>query len=511
MDKNQESSGDELSFLPELAPSAGLVAAPWKVMIVDDEPGVHASTRLALQGIEFRDRGLEFIDAFSGQEALELLRLNEDVAVIFLDVVMETDDAGLRLARQIREEGFRLARIVLRTGHPGYAPEREVVVSYDIHDYKEKSTLDFSKLFTCLISALRAHDDLVSIENHRRGLVSVLEAVSWFDLRSLRRYLARMLGELSSLADIELADLLLAAVRPDRAGKKSAGDFEVLVDGLSTPLNTDERKLIGTTLVSAKKQDGSAGATVYFNASGIDLVLYTRDRTALGNADLVLLELFLNKVAQTLDNHMTFAEILRERDSLIRSFANQHDNWGGHDQRELETMQALSRDTAARLQEHLEFPSLIDDWFVFSIGTAAAFHDLGLQAMPHRLFEKPGPLTDDERSLLNRHTGEGVELLRGNLGELKDSRLFRMAEEVIRQHHERHDGSGYPAGLQGEEISLAARIVGIADTFVAMTSPRAHRPPHSRDEALDYLHTGRGRLFDSRVVDAFLETLNSVN
>lgn len=502
---------DALRFLPEHHPEAdGNAPAPWKVMIVDDEPGVHAATRLALRGISFRGRGLQFISAYSGKEALEKLRENDDTAMIFLDVVMETSGAGLVAARQIREEGFNLVRIVLRTGHPGYAPEREVVVNYDIHDYKEKSSFDFSKLFSCLISALRAYDDLVAIEQHRRGLLSVLEAVSWFDFRSLKRYLSRMLAELSTIANIEVDHLLLAAAGP--AGPSdSAQEFTVLIDGLADPLNASERDFIGASLAQRRAQGGELGATFFVEAFGIDLALFTRDRQGLANADRVLLELFLNKVAQALDNHHTFAEVLGERDSLVRAFADPGQNWGGHDGRELESLQRLARETAARLQQRLAFPGEIDDWFVFSIGTAGGFHDLGMQTLPHQLFERAGPLSAEEHRSVEQHTRNGVELLRSKLGNMQGSRLFVMSESVILQHHERYDGSGYPAGLVGAEITLPARIIGVIDCFVAMTAARPYRAARSRQEALDHLRDGRGTLFDPAVVDAFLDVVDQAN
>ena len=504
---------DTLHFLPESLPDAE--ANPprhWKVMIVDDEPGVHAATRLALRDISFRGRGLEFVSAYSGAEAMAKLHEHPDTAMIFLDVVMESEDAGLKVARRIRKEGFNLVRIVLRTGHPGYAPERQVVVDYDIHDYKEKSSLDFSKLFSCLISALRAFDDLVAIEQHRRGLLSVLEAVSWFDLRSLKRYLSRMLSELSSLAGIEVDELLLA-VQPGpgkNSGASSASeDFAVLIDGLAgAPLSPDERRLIADALAGRPLPTDATAATCVVEACGLSLALFTRNRPALERADRVLLELFLGKVAQALDNHQTFAEILGERDSLVRAFADPDVGSGGHDSREIESLQQLCRETAQRLQQRVDFPAEIDDWFVYSIGTAAGFHDLGDQAQPHALLEKRAPLSAAERQVVERHVADGVAILRRKLGSMQHSRLFELSQAVVEQHHERYDGSGYPAGLAGEAIALAARIVAVVDSFVAMTAARPHRPAWSRGEALDHLQQGRGTLFDPRVVDAFFDVID---
>lgn len=513
---NEDLRDDIVSFIPEAPPPVGAAQrTPWKVMIADDDQGVHDATRLSLSDVVFRGRGIQFIDAYSAAEACALLNEHHDVALVFLDVVMESEEAGLKAVRQIREEGHALVRIVLRTGHPGYAPEREVVVNYDIHDYKEKTTLDYQKLFSCLISALRAYDDLQRIEQHRLGLLSVLEAVSWFDFRSLQRYLSRMLSELSTLASIEVDDLFLAARQP--SGNLCAVLPEVGNDAYiaiadctaGPPASAVERRFIAEAFDQRKALKGSEGAAFFATAHGIDLVIFTRDPHAMAEADSVLLELFLTKVAQALDNHATFAVVLKERDSLVRSFVTLGEQWGGHDNRELERIQDLSRQISMRLQRQLSFPNEIDDWFVYSIATASGFHDLGLRELPHRLFEQRGALTAEERTEIEAHVLAGVALLRERLSGLLDTRLYAMAESVIRQHHERYDGSGYPAGLSGEGITLPAIIVGVADTFVAMTSQRPYREAHSRADAIAFIAAGSGRLFDPRVVDAFLESVDS--
>jgi signal transduction histidine kinase len=133
----------------------------WKVAVIDDDPAVHDGTRFALQNYRLNGRGLELVFAHSAAEGRELLRLHPDTAVILLDVVMETDEAGLDLVHSIRNELKNEAvRIILRTGQPGQAPEQRVVVDYDINDYKAKTELTAEKLFTCLTAALRGYDQL---------------------------------------------------------------------------------------------------------------------------------------------------------------------------------------------------------------------------------------------------------------------------------------------------------------------------------------------------------------
>ncbi len=142
----------------------------WKIMIVDDEASVHEVTKLALDGFSFADRDLEFISAYSGEEARAKILQHPDTAVVLLDVVMETDHAGLEVAKLIREEARNpLVRIVLRTGQPGQAPERRVITDFDINDYKEKTELTVQKLFTLMYSSLRSYRDIIALETIRRA------------------------------------------------------------------------------------------------------------------------------------------------------------------------------------------------------------------------------------------------------------------------------------------------------------------------------------------------------
>ncbi len=131
---------------------------------------------------------------------------------------------------------------------------------------------------------------------------------------------------------------------------------------------------------------------------------------------------------------------------------------------------------------------------------ASAMHDVGKISIPDRILGKPGPLTMDERRIMERHAEVGADLLAGSRSD-----LVQLGEVVARTHHERWDGTGYPAGLAGEEIPLAGRICAICDVFDALMSTRPYKPPWTFDSALDEIREQRGRHFDPRLVDLFLE------
>jgi CheY-like chemotaxis protein len=149
---------------------------PWKILIVDDEADIHAMTRLALLNFEFAGKKLQIFQAMSGIEAREILAAESDIAVALIDVVMETDDAGLKLVEFIRQElKNSLIRLIIRTGQAGKFPETKVVERYDINDFKEKTELTTERLYTTIRLALKSYRDLSTLNTNRKGLQSILD------------------------------------------------------------------------------------------------------------------------------------------------------------------------------------------------------------------------------------------------------------------------------------------------------------------------------------------------
>ena len=197
---------------------------PWKILIVDDEPDIHNATRLALRSIHYRERPLELLSAYSASEGFAMLQAHPDVAIVLLDVVMETDDAGLRLAAEIREKlDNPLVRIVLRTGQPGQIPEEKAIIEYDINDYKSKAELTARKLFVAVVSALRAYEGLVTIDTWRQGLHRILEATeNLYKHTSLESFSAEFLSQLATVLGVETEALLFARLSANNNVKPSS-------------------------------------------------------------------------------------------------------------------------------------------------------------------------------------------------------------------------------------------------------------------------------------------------
>lgn len=172
--------GDELLFSDD-DEQRREVRAPgkWRLLIVDDEPDIHSITRMVLDDYVFEGRSLEFLSAYTGEESLKILRETPDIAVVLLDVVMETNSAGLDVAVRIRNELENdLVRIILRTGQPGAAPEHKVITELDINDYRQKTELTSQRLSTSVTTALRSYRDLRKIEENKIRLAQLAMSVA---------------------------------------------------------------------------------------------------------------------------------------------------------------------------------------------------------------------------------------------------------------------------------------------------------------------------------------------
>ena len=207
------------------------------VLVVDDDETVIQVTRLVLSRFRFDERALELICAASAREAIEILAQRKDIAIVLLDVVMESDDSGFEVVSYIRHTLHNYAtRILLRTGQPGLAPERQVINDYDINDYKSKTELTAQKLFTVIMSSLRSYRDIISIEQSREGLEKIIIASrDIFSAHSIEHFIEGVMQQLTSLlgvADQAVYASTLVAQNPESGNNKKlivcsgTGDFE---------------------------------------------------------------------------------------------------------------------------------------------------------------------------------------------------------------------------------------------------------------------------------------------
>ncbi len=300
---------------------------PWPILVVDDDPQVHAMTAVLLRDFDFDGRPFEVVGALSAAEARAILAERPDLPVALLDVVMETEDAGLRLVRHIRDDlGNRRMRIILRTGQPGQAPERDVIVGYDINDYKAKSELTAQRLFTTLVSALRAWRDIVTIERNRLGLERILSAsASLFELRSMRAFVETLVDQLSRVVDPGGDPAILACRRVERGDGLPHMAVVAGIGRHSRFVGLPIADALPPTLAAAVEEAQQTNVNLY-SGGHCALVFRTREH---GKTILVLeraepytadehrlLELFCNRVAIGFDNVCLYEELITLNRSL---------------------------------------------------------------------------------------------------------------------------------------------------------------------------------------------------
>ncbi|MBQ0796693.1 DUF3369 domain-containing protein [Zhongshania sp.] len=308
-EKVVDEGNDQLCLAEEpTSNSIGLRSKPWKLLIVDDEEVVHSVTHLALDGFNIDGQGLEFISAYSGAEARNILREHSDIAVILLDVVMETDRAGLDLVHFIRRDlKNRLVRIILRTGQPGQSPEQEVITKYDINDYKEKTELTRQKLFSAVYTSLRSYGDLYALEQNRKGLMKVISAsATIFDKRDISEFSAGVLEQLTALlylnSDAVLINSsgLLAHPEVEKlhilAGtgkfKDCHGDVDVSI------FCSEVVERVRYVLKNKKSSYGeNYWLSYYVTKSGLEQLLYLSAKDTFSVPDIEMIELFVKNVA----------------------------------------------------------------------------------------------------------------------------------------------------------------------------------------------------------------------
>ncbi|MCP4350720.1 MAG: DUF3369 domain-containing protein [Desulfobacterales bacterium] len=478
---------------------------PWKIMLVEDEKAVHETTMRVLEDFSFEDRRLSFLNAYSAEQAKDMIREHPDIAVIFLDVVMETDHAGLELVRYIREElKNSFVRIVLRTGQPGKAPERKVIIEYDINDYKAKTELTAQKLFTAVISSLRSYRDLRIIEKNRRGLQQIIDSsAQLFEIQSLRNFAGGMLTQLLAILHMNESSLYLqqsssftaSGNENDFIVHAGTGDFEECVGKPVKGVLPDD---VYQFLMKAVKEEKSFfdddKYVGYFSAgSGAKYLLYLTGCKDLSEMDKDFIRIFSVNVAIAFENICLNREIRDTRKELIytltEEMVNRSDETSGHIRRVSEFSYLLAL-KAGLTEEKGEVLRL-----------AIPMHDIGKTDFPSSIMLNPDKSGEFES--LNMQKGVGSRILKDSVREIWES-----AAIIASQHHERWDGCGYPRRLKGEEIHIYARITALADVFDALLLSCTSKGICDLNKILKAVEDEKGKHFDPELVDILMENIN---
>ncbi|MEB0139507.1 MULTISPECIES: DUF3369 domain-containing protein [unclassified Undibacterium] len=488
----------------------------WRLLVVDDEPDIHAVTRLALSNIRFKMQEIEILSAYSAEQAFQILQQEPDIAMILLDVVMETEDAGLRLAQRIRQELRNdLVRIILRTGQPGQAPEQQVIVDYDINDYKLKTELTTQKMFTSVIASLRAYEGLKALEANRRGLDKILQAVSnLYQINSLKELASGVLTQIGAILDFGTQGILCVM------HKKVAGNVElprVIASTGSSALLIEEDLVsashpwlasIMQTFADKKNLFTSTVNVLSIPAThGHQFAVAFSPTRPLSALECSLLDIFCDRIGAAFDNLQMFELLKTTQEATVVALADLAEsrdaNTGGHVRRVCRLTDAI----AAEMQAAGKIPADTETNFMRFVGIASILHDVGKVGIPDAILLKPGKHDTDERAIMENHAMIGETVLANAATSIGGVSSLSIGAEIAGGHHEHFDGKGYPRGLQGHAIPLAARIVAVVDVFDALLHSRPYKRAWPLDEVISYIKERSGLQFDPDVVQALFDFL----
>ncbi len=492
---------DKIEFFEEDIDEFEKESGEWKLLIVDDEQIVHESTKMVLSDFSYQDKKLSFLCAYNSEEAKKLLTDNDDIAIVLLDVVMERDDSGLQLVRFIRDElKNTFIRIILRTGQPGQAPEEEVVVNYDINDYKMKTELTLQKLLTTIISALRSYSNIMELEINRRGLERIITIENeLYEVHVISDFAKLLLSKVKTMYDIGGDSFYLRRYKEGENVTRSivyaaTGKYEQYI-GQEIPESILNE--LGHLFKFVEEGNDFSMQTDEFLSyyKSLDIIenyIYFNGMNRLDSIEQRLFKIFISNMSVAFDNIGLNEKLVQSQSELINRLS--------------EVIEARSEETAFHVERVSEITYLIatkvglDEDEAQLLRVVSPLHDVGKIGIPETILNKPGKLTDAEFGVMKEHAMIGYRILKGSGLE-----ILEMGALVAKEHHEYWNGQGYPLGLKGEEIHIYGRITIVADVFDALSHDRIYKKAWPFDEVMDFMREKSGIMFDPKLIDILFE------
>lgn len=427
----------------------------------------------------FRRTGYQVDVENDPYQAIERVR-EGNYDIMLLDFLM-SPICGNQVVEEIRKFDKNIF-IILLTGHKSMAPPIKTIRELDIQAYYEKSDR-FDQLELLVEACVKSIRQIRTIREYEKGLSVIVDALPQiYHLQSLESMADGILREVKKLIPSEGCFLIYR--RKNTIMKRMEG----------TVAREEAERLWETKLEGEQfeHKDGFILCRLYdehhcqSGMLGIRTVLNpTAEQTG-------LLHIFIRQVSAAMANNQLHAQLngaYMETISTLRYV--------------VETKDAETRghsDRVAKMAAILSGFMGMDEEFVHQIHVAGLFHDIGKIGIPDEILLKPGKLTDVEFAEVKKHPVTGAKILSG-ISKLKE------LVPIVRGHHERVDGLGYPDGLSGEDIPLGARMIALVDAFDAIVSNRKYRKGRSFDEALGEIRFYKGTQFDEKLTDEFLKLM----
>ena len=372
-----------------------------------------------------------------------------------------------------------------------------MVDSYVINDFIDKVVLTAQKVRRRIRASLRSFRDICTLEQHRRGLETVISASRGiFEKQALRQFAEGTLTQLTALLALEETNLY--SLRQS-AYEVHQQDLELLLHSNSPGLNqVDDGQpspVLSEALQSRHNVYRDNELVIYCHNARHSLVFHIEGSRPLAQMDIWLLNLFTENIIIALEN-IRLNELLadNQREIIYRIG---------------EIVETRSRESGLHVKRVALYCELLARLLGMSeektelLKRASPLHDIGKIGIPDAVLHKPGKLDAAEWEIMKTHARIGYDMLQGS-----DIELFQVASQIALNHHEKWDGSGYPAGLTGEAIPLVGRITALVDVFDALGSDRCYKRAWPLERILALIQEERGRHFDPSLVDLMLAHLD---
>ncbi len=471
-----------------------------KVLIVDDDPGIRSTISELIQELGF---GTE--TASDGLDALEVLDSGPFLCV-FTDIMMP-NMSGLELIRRIKARDVSLPIIVI-TGYasveiaidamkcgasdfiskPFKVKQIEILLNKVM---REKSLLEENRRFSDALHLHRLIDNLVGqLEDKKEEILSLKEIsdriIRLKGIRDLVGAIVDVSGQILDDAQVTFFPLSRKTGRllDTESGKELPADPDLLQCHIVRKHHSNSHLVERFETVFPLMIEGQV-----FGA--LDIV----SPSLLGDEKESKIQYLLNRSAERMENVALYEGLYDNMLSTLKSMAKILDARDPHTSQHSTRVTSLSMTLADGLvltQEERD-----------TLYIAASLHDIGKVGIPDSILLKPSALTDEEFAVIKKHPDIGADILKSLPPMIKET-------EIIRHHHERYDGRGYPLGLKAEEIPYLSRIITLADSFDAMTSDRPYRKGMTTEEAIQEIDRCKGRQFDPALAEIFIQKISNL-
>jgi diguanylate cyclase (GGDEF)-like protein len=495
-------------------------------LIVDDDVSIR---RLCRQFLEHQ--GFQVFEAENGCDALSVLQ-DESPDVIILDLQMKQMD-GFECARRIKRNPRTQDIPIIVVSARNDQKDMLAALEAGAEGYLTKPIRpeELSIRIQPMVRMRRKQKEL--LHSHHTRVEQARALTILFDL-------CRALGAASNLK--ELVDRAVASTAQLTKSRRvsimlpdDSGQFLSIVAslGIAPDVSSSTKIPVGESIAGGvfqsrqpavanskeESQDHSSYDSPFFASTpmlstplgagqSVVGVLSVTERTTglpFEDRDLEYIKLVANVTGAAIHGMLAGEQRELAYDAIMIALAKLAEHGDMELGRHLERVTQLAVVLAGELRRNEHFCNEMDDVFVENLRRATPLHDIGKVAVPDYVLRKPGRLSADERGVMKTHAQAGADAIQSAIQQAPASAFLKMAHDVARSHHEWYDGSGYPLGIAGDEIPIAARIVSVADVYDALTNRRPYKDAFSHDKSIAIIVESSGTQFDPRVVDALLE------